>query len=114
VGKLSEAKKTIDDAANFGAMDDPNVRLPVLIAAARVRAAFGENVQAAKSLEALIAEAKFRLTSAEFEARLALGEIEMKSSKTAAERARLAALEKEATAKGFLLVARKAHTARNQ
>jgi hypothetical protein len=35
----------------------------------------------------------------------------MKSGKTTAGRARLAALEKDATAKGFLLIARKAHAA---
>lgn len=42
---------------------------------------------------------------------LALGEIEMKSGKAAAGRARLEALEKDATAKGFLLIARKAAAA---
>jgi hypothetical protein len=44
----------------------------------------------------------------QLEARLALGEIEMKSGASDAGRARLAALEKDAQAKGFLLIARKA------
>ncbi len=46
--------------------------------------------------------------------RLALGEIEMKSAQTAAGRARLEALEKDATAKGFLLIARKAALAKRE
>ncbi len=44
----------------------------------------------------------------QLEARLALGEIEMKSGKTAAGRARLEALEAEARTKGYKLIARKA------
>lgn len=47
----------------------------------------------------------------EFEARLALGEIELASGQVAAGRARLETLEKEATAKGFLLIARQAAAA---
>jgi hypothetical protein len=41
------------------------------------------------------------------EARLALGEIELKSGQAAAGRAQLAALEKQAREKNFLLIARK-------
>jgi len=44
-----------------------------------------------------------------YEARLALGEIEMNSGKTGAARFRLRALEKDATEHGYLLIARKAH-----
>jgi hypothetical protein len=42
------------------------------------------------------------------EVQYALGEIEMKSGRAAAGRSRLTALGKDATAKGFLLIARKA------
>ena len=47
----------------------------------------------------------------ELDARLALGEIEMRSRQTAAGRARLEALEKDATGKGFLHIAQKASAA---
>ena len=42
----------------------------------------------------------------EFAARLALGEVELASGRTAAGRARLETLQTDATAEGFLLVAR--------
>ena len=42
----------------------------------------------------------------EFAARLGLGEVEIASGRAAAGRARLETLQKDATAKGFLLVAR--------
>ena len=44
----------------------------------------------------------------ELEAQLAIGEIEMKSVRASSGRARLEALEGDAKAKGFLLIARKA------
>ena len=44
----------------------------------------------------------------QFEARLALGEIEMKSGDRAAGQARLEALEREVTARGYGLIASKA------
>ena len=49
--------------------------------------------------------------SYQFEIRLALGEIEMKSGKTASGMARLKSLERDATAKNFLLIAHKAKAA---
>ena len=68
--------------------------------------------EAIQALETVLAEAeKIGYAPGRFEARLALGEIEMKSGKTAAGRARLEQLEKDATAKGFLLIARKAAAA---
>ena len=50
----------------------------------------------------------------QFEAALALGQIEIEAGKTSAGRARLQALEKDATAHGFLLIAKKAAAARKQ
>jgi hypothetical protein len=47
----------------------------------------------------------------QFEARLAMGEIEMKSGTTNAGRARLKTLESDSRVRGFLLVARKAAAA---
>lgn len=79
------------------------------IASARVRAALGKPAEAKTSLEATLAEAKkYSLVRYQFEARLALGEIETESGQTAAGRARLDALERDSTAKGFGLIARQA------
>jgi hypothetical protein len=47
----------------------------------------------------------------ELDARLAVAEIEMKAGQTAAGRALLAAIEADAKAKGYNLIARKAATA---
>jgi hypothetical protein len=67
---------------------------------------------ARKELEEVLAEAtQLGLSQYQFEARLALGQIEMKPRKMIEGRAHLAALEKDATAKGFLLIARKARAA---
>ncbi len=114
-GKRREAQQSIDDAAKLlGKSDDPDARFLQLRIAARVRAAAGETAEAIKSLEVVVTQlAKVHRISDQFEARLALGEIEMKSGKSAPGRARLAALEKEATTKGFLLIARKARVAAN-
>ena len=49
----------------------------------------------------------------QFEARLALGELEKKSGHIGAAQAQLASLEKAARAKGFGLIARKAAAARS-
>lgn len=111
--KLGDAQKTIDVSVRLlKKTDDREKRVSVLITAARIRAASGKPAEAVQSLEAILVEAaRFHLGEAEFEARLALGEVEMTSGKTTAGRARLAALERDATSKGFLLVARKARAA---
>lgn len=51
---------------------------------------------------------QLRIFGQELEARLTLGEVELMSGKRAAGRARLAAVRKEAAAKGFDLLSRKA------
>jgi tetratricopeptide (TPR) repeat protein len=93
-------------------VQDPRPRLEVIVVAARAAAALGEAAQAEKTLEGTLAEAeKHQFAPIEFEIRLALGQIEMKSGKADAGRARLEALSKDATDKGFLLVAQKAQAA---
>jgi hypothetical protein len=83
------------------------------IAAARVRAATGATLEAVKSLNATLTEATTHgYLGAQLAARLALGETEMRSGQAVAGRSRLTALEKDATAKGFLLIAHKAAQAR--
>ena len=75
----------------------------------RVKAALGKNAPAATELESVFAGAsKHKYLGYQLEARLALGEIETESGKIAAGHAHLTALQKDAAAKGFLLIARKA------
>ena len=107
----AEALKVIDSGASIAAKSHLRiVHFAFAIAEARVLAATGRPAEAAEKLRTTVAEAtKYGFVGYEFEARLLIGEIEMKSGKTAAGRARLAALEKEAAAKEFLLIARKAH-----
>jgi hypothetical protein len=112
-GKTSDAQKEIDGARALAAKSQNlGNRMEMAVVAARVRAASGKFAEAQKSFQATLTDAiKSGDVYHEFEARLALGEIEMQSGKTAAGRARLAALEEDATVKGFLLIARKAHAA---
>ena len=87
-------------------------RLPIAITAARVRAVSGKEAEALMSLESVLAEAtQRRLVGLQLEARLALGEIELRAGSTEAGRARLEALQKEAEQRGYGLIARKAATA---
>ena len=113
-GRLVEAQSTIDRAAMVAQKsDDRATRLWVAIMGARVRAATGKPAEAMEALATVLAEAtKLGLVDYQFESRLALGEIEMKSGKPAAGRARLETLQKEAKAKGFGLIARKAAAVR--
>jgi serine/threonine protein kinase/tetratricopeptide (TPR) repeat protein len=114
-GKSAEALQEVNQVAGLvSKSQDPSARLKMAIVAARARAACGKPADiaaATKSLLATHAEAtKYGYFGFQLEARLALGEIEMKSGKTAAGHARLEALQKEAMAKGFGLIARKAAT----
>jgi eukaryotic-like serine/threonine-protein kinase len=88
-------------------------RVNIATASGRVRAAAGKTAQAVQTLKAAISEAKkFGYVQGEFEARLALGEFELEAGRNAEGRILLADLEKDATAKGFLLISRKAAAAR--
>jgi tetratricopeptide (TPR) repeat protein len=112
-GKSVEARKEVDAATEDAArMQNEEVRLKLDIVAASVRAASGKSADqnaAIKRLEATLAEAtKYGYVPYQFEARLALGEIETQSGRTSAGRARLEALERDAQKKGFGLIARKA------
>lgn len=60
-------------------------------------------------LETALGQAKVcKFVRYEYEARLALGEIELKTNQVEAGQARLDALEQEASAKGFNLIADRA------
>lgn len=118
-GRLGEAHASIEKAV--AAADQSHYReLEMLssIAAARLGAAsreVGEQSRAEQALTTLIAEAAAAgFTREELEARLALGEIELASDKKDAGFTELEALERDATAKGYRLIARKAATARQE
>jgi len=112
-GRFSEARTQADAAALLvSKSQDRELHFRVDTVAARARAASGKKPdieQAAKLLETIEADAsKNRFLQEQFEARLALGEIEMKSGDTASGRAHLSALGKDARDSGFLLIARRA------
>jgi tetratricopeptide (TPR) repeat protein/TolB-like protein len=92
---------------------DRTTRVWVDIVSAMVRASVGKPADARASLKATLAETqKYGFVRPQLEARLALGEIEMKSGHAVAGRLRLEALEKDATARGFGLIASKAAAAK--
>jgi tetratricopeptide (TPR) repeat protein len=109
-GKPAEAKKQLDPVALLAARTPYfEARMNYAITSACIKGATGSPAEAARSLEASLAEAiKHGHVGLQYEARLALAETEMKSGNLTAGRARLEVLEKDARANGFLLIARKA------
>ena len=80
-----------------------------VLAKARAEAASGDAAMARQELESILATArKFGYRSYEYQSRLALAELEWKSGSASAH-AHLMALEKDARAKGLLLVANEVH-----
>lgn len=112
-GKVADARKAIDRAsAILEKCHDRELELFVAITAARVRAASdtpAEKAEAAKSLQAVVGEAtRIGFINYGFEARLALGQVELDSGNRNEGRVQLEALSRDATVKGFGLIARKA------
>jgi class 3 adenylate cyclase/Tfp pilus assembly protein PilF/TolB-like protein len=112
-GKLKEATTEIDQAKTLWEKSrDFDQHFDIGIVSARILAQTHDPAEAEKQLNVLLDEStRDGLVSYQFEIRLALGEIEMKSGKTASGVARLKSLERDATAKGFLLIAHKAKAA---
>ena len=82
------------------------------IVASRVDGAMGKTVQAENRLKTILAEAtRYGFVNRQFQARLALGEIELKAGKSLAGRALLQVLERDSRAQGSLLIARRAAAA---
>ncbi|HWT81503.1 MAG TPA: hypothetical protein VN648_22135, partial [Candidatus Methylomirabilis sp.] len=111
-GKLSEARKEIDQAALLaGKAQNRAARLEFSIVAAQVRSASGKAsdvVEAEKSLQTVLVEAERNgFLGYQLEARLALATIQFKAGRAPGSKV-LAALQTEAEAKGFGLIARKA------
>jgi eukaryotic-like serine/threonine-protein kinase len=115
-GRLADARTTAAKAARL--LPDsvaPDRRLPALLALARVTAAGGDSAAARSAIEKVLAAAReVHLEETELEALLALGEVEAAAGASApgSGRARLAALEGTARAKGYELIARRAARAR--
>lgn len=110
----AEAQKEMNAAIPYvTSLQDPRPRLEITITAARVATAVsGDPGKPRKLLEGALADATHDgLVPLQFEARYALAEILMKVGKSGQGRFQLAALEKDSTAKGFLLIARKSHAA---
>jgi serine/threonine protein kinase/tetratricopeptide (TPR) repeat protein len=114
-GKFAEAQTPISDARTWAVKTQDRETLSIInIADSRFDAAAGNFAQAEKLLGPAIEYAKtgaFGLT--EMNARLALGEVELKSGAYKSAGSTLKTLERDARAKGFLLIARKAAEARN-
>jgi len=107
--RLVEATKEIARSSELlGESENREARLALRILDGRVTAASARNADGARTIEATRLEAaKAGLVGLELEARLALGEIEMRSGKQSSGRARLESLQKDAAARGFGLIARK-------
>jgi eukaryotic-like serine/threonine-protein kinase len=119
-GKAAAAKEAMQHARSLAAKSqNPGIRWQTAIAAARIETAEKDfahsaaGIAARKELSIIITKSReLGYMGIEFDARLALAEIEMKPGQTTAGRARLAAIEGDAKAKGYLLIARKAASAR--
>ncbi|MFY9560090.1 MAG: protein kinase [Terriglobales bacterium] len=115
-GKFAEAQSLAEIAQRLAEKSgDRGTAASVAIANARVRTSSGSAEEAAISLRRTVEETgKSGMRATQFDARLALGETEMKSGNRTAGRAELISLERDAKAKGFLLIARKAAAARKR
>jgi len=111
--QIAAAKQAIDRALALAqASHSRDVHLSARIVAARIRAESGAPADAIRDLKEASAEArKIGFLEGDFQARLAIGEIEMHSGQAASGRTRLLALEQDARAKNFTLLAQKAATA---
>lgn len=119
-GKAADAKDAMQHARSLAARSkNPTVRWPTAITAARIETAAKDlshsTVNATcKELAAVILKSReLGYMGIELDARLALAEIEMKTGQITAGRAHLTAIEANARAKGYNLIARKAATARS-
>jgi serine/threonine protein kinase/Tfp pilus assembly protein PilF len=111
-GKIKDAQAAADHAMALGQKADRPSRFESVLASADVNAALGKFVDAAKEVETVRAEAsRYGFLSYDLESRLRLAQLELRSGKAPAGRARLQQLQSEARNKGFLLIARKANFA---
>jgi len=112
-GKFSEAKESVSHALQFAERSqDLDIALMSRLISARIDAVAGSPAQrreAVKRLNAVAQQAKAaQFVNAAWEARLALGEMELKSGNSKAGRIHLEGLQEEASSQGFLLMVQKA------
>ncbi|MBZ5615623.1 MAG: tetratricopeptide repeat protein [Acidobacteriia bacterium] len=118
-GKSAEALQAVEQATVISRKSqDPNYRLSIAVVSSRVRGlADPSNSAVSQSLAALnqaaIEAGRLGYVGIQMEARLALGEIEMKSGKRGLGRNHLEAVERDSAARGFLLIAHRASAARS-
>jgi ATP/maltotriose-dependent transcriptional regulator MalT len=112
-GRNAEAMEASARAENLASKsNNGSLRLTVAITTASIRAAAGETAKAAKDLAGVAAEARRSgLTPLEFEARLALGEIELNAGDFQAARNQLTQLGRDAVRKGYKHIADRAAAA---
>ena len=111
-GKAGAAQEAVQHARALAAKSqNPEIRWGATIAAARIATA--DKAGARKELTDVVAQShRLGYALVELDARLALAELEMKAGQTAEGRAHLTAVEADAKAKGYNLVARQAVIAR--
>jgi len=111
--KVTEARQVVaGDRELMVNSEDRFNRLNLDISSAQVQAASGNLSEAAKLLQSCVEQAmKAGYGGLQLEARLALGKTQIKTGNAAAGRTRLASVRREAEAKGFVLIARKAAAA---
>ena len=114
-GKPGDAAAAIQQAIFLTKQaTDRSLRLFTSIVEARARTANGEFSAAETALRSAVTEGhRYGYLAIEYEARLALGNLEAKSGKRAAARSSLQALQAEAQARGFARIARKAKETAN-
>jgi DNA-binding winged helix-turn-helix (wHTH) protein/Tfp pilus assembly protein PilF/TolB-like protein len=120
-GKVSAAKEAMQHARPLAAKSqDPEIRWQTAITAARIETAENNVARSAagsatrKELANVITKSReLGYMGTELDARLAGAEIEMKTGQTTTGRAHLTAVEANAKAKGYNLIARKAALARS-
>ncbi len=111
--KTAEARHAIEQANSaLSRSDRQDAKLLLAITAAQVRAASGhaaDERQASSMMERVLSEARRSgFVNYEFEARLALAALEMRSGNNSTGRVHLLQLQREATARGFGRIAREA------
>jgi serine/threonine protein kinase/tetratricopeptide (TPR) repeat protein/TolB-like protein len=114
--RFDEAQQLVADDRKLVANTEDRVNLlKVDLLTTRVDSASGNAAKAEKLMKSGVEEWGNRgFVGLHIEARLALGEAEMKSGNVSAGRATLLSVEREATARGFLLLSRKAAAARKR
>ena len=114
--RRDEAARTGESTGRLAAASQNRfIRLSGALAAAQVLGTSSrrtEVLRATRELKRSLAEARqFGFVGRQLEAELLLGKVEMRSANPDRAMAALAALERDAAGKGFLLIARHAHTA---